>query len=87
MFLYFRTKNSNPSKQELSARKFKKLKNDISSILPYVISTLVVSTTLLNRIKIHLPHICHNSQVHSKQKKYYNFYMYFYYQAQKCVII
>ena len=40
---YFRAKNSNPSKQELSVRKFKKLKNYIFSILPKARSTLVIN--------------------------------------------
>ena len=39
-FLYFRALNSNLSRHELCARKYKKLKNDIFYILPYVISTL-----------------------------------------------
>ena len=40
MFLYFSAKNSNLSRQELSARKYKKLKNGIFSILPKARSTL-----------------------------------------------
>ena len=47
MFLYFRLKNSNPSRQELSARKFKKLKNDIFSILPKARSTLICNVMLM----------------------------------------
>ena len=40
-FLYFRAHNSNPSRHELCARKFKKLNNAIFFyILPYVKPTL-----------------------------------------------
>ena len=42
MFLYFCAHNSNPSRHELCVRKFKKLKNDIIYILPYVRPTLVL---------------------------------------------